>query len=145
MVDLGTLGGTIGFANFLNSRGEVVGSSNLAGDLTHHPFLWSRGELKDLGTLGGHNGEAFWINDGGDIVGWANNPVPCSGCAEPGNQEYHAVLWRERRTRDLRTVKGDRCSVAFAINAPGQVVGASGICHGSLHAFFGRTAAPWLT
>jgi probable HAF family extracellular repeat protein len=84
MAELGTLGGTTGFANFLNSRGEVVGSSNLTGDLTHHPFLWSRGELKDLGTLGGHNGEAFWINDGGDIVGWANNPVPCSGCAEPG-------------------------------------------------------------
>jgi len=53
MADLGTLGGTMGFATAINNRGQVVGQSNMAGDQTAHPFLWGRGKLKDLGTLGG--------------------------------------------------------------------------------------------
>ena len=51
MRDLGTLGGTLGVVGHLNggsggglnNRGEVIGTMNLAGDLTHHPFLWDRG------------------------------------------------------------------------------------------------------
>src|SRR5215467_5738479 len=49
MIDLGTLGGTSGCAIYLNNRGQVVGYSNVAGDLTLHPFLWDRGVIKDLG------------------------------------------------------------------------------------------------
>ncbi len=33
MIDLGTLGGTFGFAQCANNRGQVIGQSNLAGDL----------------------------------------------------------------------------------------------------------------
>jgi probable HAF family extracellular repeat protein len=55
MTDLGTLGGTVGTANWMNNRGQVVGTSNLAGDATHHGFLWDEGKLIDLGTLGGHS------------------------------------------------------------------------------------------
>ena len=69
MLDLGSLGGTSGCAIFLNNRGQVVGYSNLAGDLTFHPFLWDRGLLTDLGTFGGDNGMAFSINEGGHVVG----------------------------------------------------------------------------
>ena len=73
MHDLGTLGGTFGVVGTrnggsgggLNNRGQVIGTMNLAGDLTHHPFLWDRGVLTDLGTLGGTNGEAYWINNAG--------------------------------------------------------------------------------
>jgi probable HAF family extracellular repeat protein len=142
MLDLGTLGGTIGFPGGLNSRGQVIGNSDLAGDSTFHPFLWSRGKLQDLGTLGGNDGYANWINDAGDVVGEANIPVPCTACAGPGNQEYHAYLWSEGRMTDLGTVPGDKCSVAFAINHASQVVGASGICHGSLHAFLWENGGP---
>ena len=42
MADIGTLGGTCGVANFINNRGQVVGTSNLAGNQTHHAFLWER-------------------------------------------------------------------------------------------------------
>lgn len=142
MLDLGSLGGTFGFPNGLNSGGQVVGNSNLEGDLAQHPFLWSGGIIEDLGTLGGDNGEAMWINDAGDVVGSANIDVPCSGCDGPGTQEYHAFFWREGDMRDLGTVAGDKCSVAYGINARSQVVGASGICHGSLHAFLWENGGP---
>ena len=46
MQDLGTLGGTYGYTNGLNDRGEVVGQMNLSGDSTYHPFLWRNGKLK---------------------------------------------------------------------------------------------------
>jgi len=52
MTSLGTLGGSVGFAQCANNRGQVIGQSNLAGDLTFHPFLWEDGVLKDLGTFG---------------------------------------------------------------------------------------------
>jgi probable HAF family extracellular repeat protein len=53
MLDLVTLGGTHGFAQCANTRIQVIGQSNLAGDVDQHAFLWDRGTLTDLGTLGG--------------------------------------------------------------------------------------------
>ncbi len=54
MVDLGSLGGTLGGPTALNNRGQVVGVSNLAGDLIFHPFLWTKSQgIQDLGTFGG--------------------------------------------------------------------------------------------
>ena len=118
MLDLGSLGGTMGSPNALNNRGEVAGLSNLAGDTTAHPFRWTEAEgMKDLGTLGGTFGDAFWINDGGEVVGVANLP---------GDQVFHAFLWKDGVMTDLGTLKGDPLSVALGINSKGQVVGNSG-------------------
>src|SRR5450755_1032141 len=47
LIDLGTLGGTCGFGSTINNRGQVVGQSDLAGDVYFHPFLWDRGKLTD--------------------------------------------------------------------------------------------------
>jgi len=75
MLDLGTLGGTLGSAAALNNRGEVVGQSNLAGDLIFHPFLWTKSRgMQDLGTFGGDTGTTEWINDAGEVVGKADLP-----------------------------------------------------------------------
>jgi probable HAF family extracellular repeat protein len=119
MVDLGTLGGTFGSPSALNNRGEVVGQSNLAGDLTSHPFLWIRtGGMQDLGTLGGNNGLTNWINDAGAIAGKADLPGPLP-------QNHDAVLWRHGSMVDLGTLPGDSCSNAYYVNSRGQVVGTS--------------------
>jgi probable HAF family extracellular repeat protein len=128
MMDLGSLGGTIGFAQGMNSHGQVIGVSNLQGNQVSHPFLWSseKRRMEDLGTLGGNNGSANWINDRGEVVGSADLP---------GSQAHHAFLWKAGTMTDLGAVSGDPCSVATAINSSGQIVGTSTDCSHSLHAF----------
>lgn len=121
LLDLGTLGGTYGFPNGINNRGQVVGQSNLTGDTTFHPFHWSRGALSDLGTLGGDNGFASSVNDAGEVVGRADLP---------GSQVHHAFLWTNHTMTDLGIPPGGGpCSTAYSINSRGQVVGDSGICN----------------
>jgi probable HAF family extracellular repeat protein len=128
MKDLGTLGGTVAQAvNGLNERGEVVGSTTMAGDLTHHPFLWDGKQLIDLGTFGGPNGEADWVNDDGEVVGIAQLPEFCPvgpGLAGGGR----AFLWRHGVLIDLGTTAGVDNSEAVYINSKTQVVGYSFAC-----------------
>jgi probable HAF family extracellular repeat protein len=119
MVDMGTLGGTVGNSLGFNNKGQIVGESNLKGDVVFHPFFWEKGlkNLKDLGTLGGSYGAALWINDAGDAVGWANTTN--SGID-------HAVLWKngkKRKGTDLGIVNGYGYSFAYSINSMRQIVG----------------------
>jgi probable HAF family extracellular repeat protein len=140
MTDLGSFGGTFTEPGWLNERGQIVGFSNLPGDATAHPFLWSRAEgLKDLGTLEGTFGLATWINEGGEVVGSATTQ---------GDQVQFAFLWKDGVMRGLGTVAGDACSVAFNINSRGQVVGSSvsaDNCFGdSGHAFLWEHGGPMI-
>jgi probable HAF family extracellular repeat protein len=130
MRDLGTIGGTAGVAiNGINSRGQVVGAMNVAGDQSFHPFLWDGWSLKDLGTFGGDSGAAVSINDPGAVVGWACIP---SGCPPS-----HAFLWRRGAMTDLGVLAGNACSVAYSVNSRTQIVGTSDDdCSGTnAHAF----------
>jgi probable HAF family extracellular repeat protein len=137
MTDLGTLGGTIGSASLANNQGQVIGVSDLAGDLTSHPFLWTRrhgqGVLTDLGTLGGDNGTANWLNDAGAVVGRADLP---------GSQTFGAFLWQHGVMKDLGRVGSDPCSNARAINSSGQIVGSTSDCSYPLHAFLWEQGGP---
>jgi probable HAF family extracellular repeat protein len=121
MRDLGTLGGTVGMAIWLNNRGEVVGQSNLAGDQTAHPFLWANGHMRDLGTLGGSFGAANWVNDRGAVAGWA----------QAADQNFHGFLWRNGHMRDLPPVGGAPWAFANSVNDQGQVVGNETDSHGN--------------
>jgi probable HAF family extracellular repeat protein len=125
MVDLGTLGGTQGRANFVNNLGQVVGNSNLAGDQSSHAFLWDRGSLTDLGTLGGSNSESDWLSDSGLVVGISQLQ---------GDQVHHAFVWNKGVMTDVGTL--DLCSNGFTINSRGQVVGTSTDCHGVVKHLF---------
>jgi probable HAF family extracellular repeat protein len=116
MIDLGTLGGTCGVPNAMNNRGQVVGESNIAGDLTAHPFLWDGEKLIDLGTFGGDSGQANWISEAGDVVGSAFTKDA---------QASLAFLWKDGVLTNLGTVRGDTCSNALGINSKRQVVGVS--------------------
>lgn len=134
MIDIGTLGGTVGLGFMVNNRGQVIGISSLAeapgacitgpfnGTPGCHGILWGRGILKDLGTLGGDFSIANWINDEGEIVGVASTP---------GEQTVHGTLWKNGVITDLGTLPGDCASQAFAINSGGQIVGQSFPCDSS--------------
>jgi probable HAF family extracellular repeat protein len=127
MVDLGTLGGVYTYLNGANNRGQVAGYSNLAGDLTNHPFFGDRGGLKDLGTFGGDNGVANWLDDAGEVVGTADFP---------GDVIHHAFVWKDGVKKDLGTVEGDGCSNGVGINSLGQAVGTSTNCQGVVEHLF---------
>jgi probable HAF family extracellular repeat protein len=135
MIDLGTLGGTIGIAQCTNNRREVIGMSNLPGDENFHAFFWRDGEMKDLGTLGGPDSEAIWFNDQGVIAGSADLLAPGI---------HDAVRWKDGQILDLGTIGSDACSRGRAINARGQVVGGSSDCHNFLHAFVWEEGGPML-
>jgi probable HAF family extracellular repeat protein len=134
MTDIGTLGGTLGLAQCLNNRGQVIGVASLPGDFTGHPFLWDQGVITDLGTLGGDFGQAIWINNAGDVVGQADLP---------GSANHHAFLWRQGRMTDLGSLGST--SFALSINSRSQVIGRSriGDIDNSLqHAFLWEKGAP---
>jgi probable HAF family extracellular repeat protein len=136
MKDLGTLGGTLGFVNAFNNRGQVAGQSNLIGDLTYHPFLWDGRILKDLGTLGGSFGTATSLNDAGEVSGEADLA---------GDEIHHAFFWKDGVMSDLGTISEDPCSVAHFMNASGQVVGTSTNCFGTeLHGFVWQPGGPMI-
>ena len=163
MTDLGTLGGTYAGpgscafgAPFCsspgalsegalvgNDRGQVTGSSNLAGDQTYHPFLWDHGTMTDLGTLGGDNGTVSWITDPGEVVGEADLPHSPPGCAG-ATCVHHAFAWRDGTMTDLGTLGTDPCSRAKMANSEGQVVGiTAAVCGGlSTHAFLWESGGP---
>jgi probable HAF family extracellular repeat protein len=111
MVDLGTLGGTCGIPWWLNDRGQVVGTSYLAGDQVAHAFRWTKATgMQDLGSLGGSFAYAAMVNDFGQIVGGSSL----------ANGQYDAFLW-DGKMHDLGALDG--CALAFAVNRQGQVVG----------------------
>jgi probable HAF family extracellular repeat protein len=122
MKNLGTLGGTFGTSSWMNSRGQVVGGSDLRGDRFFHPFLWDGRRLRNLGTLGGRYGAANWISDPGAVVGFAE---------VASHRAYHGFLWAHGHMRDLPPTGKARCSIAWVVNTGGQAVGADTDCRGS--------------
>ena len=77
VVELGTLpGGSLSFAQNIDSRGQVAGNSNNGTKDPFRPgatetrvFVWNHGAMKDIGTLGGPDTFISWQNGDGQIVG----------------------------------------------------------------------------
>jgi probable HAF family extracellular repeat protein len=126
------LGDTVGTAEWVNDKGEAVGTSGRCTNTVIPPFtvgphavLWDRdGSVTNLGSLGGTanpalliGNVAFAINNRGQVVGISTLA---------GNSIVHPFLWtREHGMHDLCAACNDRTIAALAINDDGDVVGAS--------------------
>ena len=80
VTDLGTLGGTSANANGINSAGQVVGSSKIAGDAITRAFRTAANRpmvaaTDNLGTLGGANSFGTSINASGQVAGSADTAL----------------------------------------------------------------------
>jgi probable HAF family extracellular repeat protein len=130
ITDLGTLGGTFSFGNYVNANGAVSGKSTLAGDTVLHAFLWENGVMTDLGPgFHGPNSAAI-INNASEI---ATGDAQYSSTAATGVENLfcdsplvcHAVTWTaDGVLTDLGTLGGPGSAGLF-INDSGQVVGVS--------------------
>ena len=143
VVDLGTLGGSMSFAQAINNYGQIVGGSSLPGDPVDalgnpivHAFLYSNGLLTDLGTLGGDSSYANAINDAGQVAGVSflpGNPMTY------GDFTRHGFLYSGGAKTDLGTLGGPFGSAALGINDAGWIAGESSLPGPpdaeSLHAF----------
>jgi probable HAF family extracellular repeat protein len=136
MIDLGTLGGTAGYAYWVNNKGQVVGQSNLVGDQAYHGFLWDHGVMTDLGTLGGPLSGVWWINENGVIAGEAEVP----------DGSTSAAIWVHGQILNLGRFPGDNIANAFSVNDAQQVVGSSCLLPCSdwavWHAFLWENSGP---
>jgi len=110
-IDLGTLGGTWSHAAAVNNRGQVVGSSALAGSTESRAFLWEDGVMHDLG---GRFSAASGINDRGQIVGQR---------FDFDAQTVIATLWENGQTTSLPPLAGSVGCFATAINRRGVIAG----------------------
>ncbi len=65
--ELTPLGGTTSGASGLNENGQVVGTSQISGDIASHATYWDTNNgaatPTDLGTLGATSSSAFDINN----------------------------------------------------------------------------------
>src|SRR5262249_52321276 len=103
----------------LNNSGQVAGTSDVTRDASiTHAFRWDRGSLVDLGTLGGTFAGAYWIDDSGEVVGASTTE---------GNATLRAFRWKNGHMTNLGSLNQnqDICSLAFASNSKGQIVGNS--------------------
>ena len=119
--DLMSLGGTTGnLAYGVNNRGEVAGTSDLAGDAIFHGFLWTKetGRMQDLAPF---SPDVFSvglaINDAGVVV----------GASLDAKFNSRAVGWDRGTPVDLNSRIPYKSTfyllLACSINSRGEIVG----------------------
>ncbi|WP_176442393.1 hypothetical protein [Noviherbaspirillum humi] len=111
ITDLGTLNGAeLALAAF-NDAGDVVGSVQLPGGVTH-AFLYKNGRTTDLGTLGGSYSAATGVNRAGHIFG---NSAGTDGARQ-------AFILKERNMEPVALPFPVALSVARGINDDGDLL-----------------------
>ncbi len=126
-IDLGTFGGTQSLALGINNKGQVVGQSVEAGDLSASAFLWQKGVMKRLPPPTGFlYAQATGINDEGQIVG---NIFDQTGAVA------RSVRWNEEGKMQILDTLGVDQTYATAINKDGAIVGVAPKLDGTFVAF----------
>ena len=129
----------------INNAGRIVGVAATASGPLHAYASGGGGggPLTDLGTFGGRDSFAFEINEAGQVAGYSD--LPSNSASVP----FHAFVWHDDNNdglsepgemKDLGTLPGGSGSIAYDINATGQVVGYSEVTGGASHAFVYDTA-----
>ena len=121
-IDLGNLGGDgrfFGiFASGLNDDGDVVGTSDTAGDASFHGFLWHDGHIADLGTVAG---DAY-----SSAVAVGKHGLGL-GVSLSANFAPRAALWRDGVATDMNTLVPEDSPLylesACSINDKGEIIG----------------------
>jgi probable HAF family extracellular repeat protein len=127
MLDLGTLGGTFGSANWINEAGHVVGFATTPGDATVHGVLWENGTMLDLGTAPGQTcSVADVVNTHDQVVGGSCDP---QGLAD-------GWLWEHGTLYDLNSLVAPsavRLGEAHYLNDRGEIVCRGVLANGNVH------------
>jgi probable HAF family extracellular repeat protein len=128
MTNLGTLGGSSGIGNAINSSGQIAGYS-VNSKNTYRAFTTSGSKLIDIGDLGGGSAVAYAINDVGQVVGSAVTP----------DGSNHPFLYSNETMTDLGTLGSPAgnswWNSAQGINNSGVVTGTSYDVHGNFFGF----------
>lgn len=116
VTDLGTLGGSTSQAYAINTRGDVAGSSTLAGDVVGHAFLYKarHGQLIDLDPQGNdRNSRAWAINGRGQVAGDAYAAWAAG---------IHPTVFAHGKVIDLPAIPTFAYASAVGINDAGDVL-----------------------
>jgi probable HAF family extracellular repeat protein len=123
--DLGTLGGMENYANAMNDRGYIVGTTQDPGG-AFHAYVWHDGHMLDLGLYGLYASIADGINNLGQVVG-------------SGGPNYDPFIWQNGVMTDLTTLIDPPLDWTWlyptAINDAGQIVGYGTNPSGKRHPF----------
>jgi probable HAF family extracellular repeat protein len=137
MTDLHTLGGTYGYASWLNDFGVVVGNATNEGDQSLLAFRWQDGAMTNLGTLPGNScSSPDAINASGQVVGGSGVSASFPACTD---LVEHAFLWECGRMIDLNDFVPDSSDLtlneAVFINDNGEISGYGTLPNGDQHVF----------
>ena len=128
VTDLGTLGGTFGYASAVNNKGWADGAATLPGDTAQHAVLWLKERKINIGTFGGPNSAVFGkgLNERGQVVGAAETSTP-----DPLGQNFCGMgtglvcspfIWQNGVMTQLPTLGGYN-GIIYDVNNRGVMAG----------------------
>ena len=117
VTDLGTLGGTNSYGNWVSSNGQVAGNNDTASG-SSHGFRYANGKMNDLAPLStGTTSGANSVNRSGVAVGFSTNTSDPTGT-------YVATYWDQAGAiHEIPYVGAGHYSTAISVYDNGMILG----------------------